>query len=403
MTCDGYTAYVHYRVQIDAIGAIDTFKWSDDGGTTWQATGVQITGVYQDLNNGVKIKFDQTTYHTNADYWDFYAGDGIFLGERLIYYFKNYGGSDLVYHSFHKGTTTQGVDSQLQFEVPEWNETMRNTAYSYFRLTYDVNAWQQLGDYTVVLKGKKLYDPRIDDTQFSRNPALVWLDFLTNKRYGLGVPLTAIDLDSVMDVANWCDANDYYFDGIILDRTYFGDHLEQILMNFRAFTIWSEGKYYLKVFTDDAAVMALDENDVEISPDSFQINIPGIDESPNLVKTTFSDSLMNFTANFATEQDLSAISFTGDPTPFEMTLIGTANIAQAQALSKYTLMRFKYNTTYSLLVHPRCYVLEPGDMVTVTHEFPAWTAKKLRVKDLILNQDGKVNMTFMDEDSSIYI
>jgi len=61
-----------YRVQIDATGTPDTFEWSDDGGATWDATGVAITGGVQTLNNGVTITFAATTGHTLSNRWDFY-------------------------------------------------------------------------------------------------------------------------------------------------------------------------------------------------------------------------------------------------------------------------------------------------------------------------------------------
>lgn len=65
---------VNYKVEIDATGTPDTFKWSDDGGTTWDATGVAITGAAQTLNNGVTVTFTATTGHTLADYWTFSTG-----------------------------------------------------------------------------------------------------------------------------------------------------------------------------------------------------------------------------------------------------------------------------------------------------------------------------------------
>jgi hypothetical protein len=402
MTCDGYGAALHYRVQIDGVGTPNTFKWSDDGGTGWDATAIPITpGILQDLNNGIKIKFDQAIGHTNADYWDFYAGDGIFIGERLIHYYKNYGGLDLAYHSFHPGSPTQGVDSQLQFEVPEWDEKMRNTAYSYFKLTYNENAWKSLSDFMIVAKGKKLYDPRNSSIAFSRNPALVWLDFMTNARYGLGVPVANVDLDSVIDVANWCDDNSYYFDGIILDRISFGDHMEQIMINFRVFTVWSQGVYYLKVFADDASVLSLTEDDVEITPETFKIDVPGIPETPNAVKATFSDKDNFFTANFAPRQDLAAIaaSYTGDPTTLELTLIGTTSMTQAKKIAKYALLRNTFNKEFTFNAHPRAWVLEPGDMLRVTHPFPGWTVekgyplgKKLRIKSMNIPQDENASI-----------
>ena len=404
MTCYGHQSAVHYRVQIDGVAAPNTFKWSEDGGVSWDASTVPITGALQSLSNGVKIKFDSLTGHTNADYWDFYAGDGIFIGERLIWYYKNYGGVDLAQHSFHPGSPTQGVDSQLHFEVPEWNETMRNTAYSYFKLTYDANAWKSLSDFMIVAKGRKLLDPRNGATEFSRNPALVWLDFMKDARYGLGVPIASVDFDSVIDVANWCDDNDYYFDGIILDRIAFGDHMEQIMTNFRVFTIWSQGIYCLKVFADDASVMSLTEDDLEITPETFKIDVPGIPETPTSVKATFADKENFYTANFATRTDPAAVaaSYTGDPTTLELTLIGTTSMAQAKKIAKYALLRNTFNKEFTFNAHPRAWVLEPGDMILVTHSFPGWTEKKLRIKSMNIPQAGVVTLNCFDEDVSIY-
>jgi len=65
------TATLNYRIQIDATGTPDTFSWSDDGGSTWDATGVAISGAVQALNNGVTITFSATTGHTLSDRWDF--------------------------------------------------------------------------------------------------------------------------------------------------------------------------------------------------------------------------------------------------------------------------------------------------------------------------------------------
>ncbi|GEM_PF-3057489 len=72
-TFSGSTS-LDYKVQIDGLGTPDTFKWSDDGGATWNATGVAITGSAQTLNNGVTITFAATTGHTNGDSWSFVAG-----------------------------------------------------------------------------------------------------------------------------------------------------------------------------------------------------------------------------------------------------------------------------------------------------------------------------------------
>jgi hypothetical protein len=62
---------LNYKIEINTTGTPDTFKWSDDGGSTWDATEVNITGSAQLLNYGVNITFVNTTGHTLGDYWTF--------------------------------------------------------------------------------------------------------------------------------------------------------------------------------------------------------------------------------------------------------------------------------------------------------------------------------------------
>ena len=59
-----------YRVKVDAVAATDTFTWSEDGGSSWEATGVGMTGSAQELNKGITVTFAATTAHTLNEYWE---------------------------------------------------------------------------------------------------------------------------------------------------------------------------------------------------------------------------------------------------------------------------------------------------------------------------------------------
>ena len=61
----------NYLVEIDATGSPDTFKWSDDGGSSFRATGVSITGNPQLLSEGISVTFGATTGHALNDQWTF--------------------------------------------------------------------------------------------------------------------------------------------------------------------------------------------------------------------------------------------------------------------------------------------------------------------------------------------
>lgn len=60
-------------IQIDGTGTPDTFKWSKDGGKSWDAETVAITGAAQILIEGIAVTFTATTGHTSGVKWYFTA------------------------------------------------------------------------------------------------------------------------------------------------------------------------------------------------------------------------------------------------------------------------------------------------------------------------------------------
>lgn len=62
-----------YYVRIDGVGTgtggVDTFEWSTDNFATTEATGVDITGGFQELEYDLGIRFNATTGHTSGDTW----------------------------------------------------------------------------------------------------------------------------------------------------------------------------------------------------------------------------------------------------------------------------------------------------------------------------------------------
>jgi len=62
----------YYKVQIDGGGSPNTFRWSDDGGLTWDQTNRPCTPSTP-LNNGVYVGFATSVGHVVGDYWTFTA------------------------------------------------------------------------------------------------------------------------------------------------------------------------------------------------------------------------------------------------------------------------------------------------------------------------------------------
>lgn len=68
VACDKATSE-DFVVRIDGNETADTFEWSVDGGSSWEATDVAITGAAQTLSDTQTITFAATTGHTIGDRW----------------------------------------------------------------------------------------------------------------------------------------------------------------------------------------------------------------------------------------------------------------------------------------------------------------------------------------------
>lgn len=62
-----------YKIIIDSIGDTDTFKWSDNGGRTFNAINVSLSTGSISLNHGISISFDVTTGNEVGDSWIFHS------------------------------------------------------------------------------------------------------------------------------------------------------------------------------------------------------------------------------------------------------------------------------------------------------------------------------------------
>ncbi len=105
------------------------------------------------------------------------------------------------------GTEGQLADPNLVAEVPNWtaNHRGRGVAGVYVRMTYNRDAYPTgTPNVSAVVRGKKLFDPRNDETKWGMNIALMGRDYVHGK-YGLGVAAADIDDVAIIASANNCD------------------------------------------------------------------------------------------------------------------------------------------------------------------------------------------------------
>jgi len=137
-------------------------------------------------------------------------------------YYKD--GASLISVQPFFGLDNQPVSSLLD-ESTNWgsNHKLSGVAYLAFKFTWNQDAFTGgVPDVKVTLKGRKVYDPRLDSTKggsgahrqddsttwaFSNNPALCLLDYIRNSRFGKGLPNSAFETnyDSFKTSATTCE------------------------------------------------------------------------------------------------------------------------------------------------------------------------------------------------------
>lgn len=107
----------------------------------------------------------------------------------------------------HLGTSNDPADATLISEVGgKWdaNRVLRGFTYTYIRLNLNQQEFQGgIPSIEVLIKGKKVFDPRTNTTAWSENPALCLYDYLRSDF--CGVPITDIPSSDVENAADICD------------------------------------------------------------------------------------------------------------------------------------------------------------------------------------------------------
>lgn len=330
----------------------------------------------------------------------------IFLGDKL---YTEYG--DKFYYEFFRGTADQAVCSTLATataaEAEPWNEPKHYTAYIYCRFEYDPDVFQGLPDITMVVEGMEVYNPMTGVTEYTRNPALHALDYMTrsSKRGGMQISSARVDTDLIESAASYCDTKGWTCDICLRDERSAIDHFQGILNTFRGDLIYSDSIFQLKYrdLNYESPVMDLTENDVvEQGASTLRIEQPSIFNTPNAVRCRYINEEKKYTFDDFILSDSVAIAADGDYREQVAEFPGMLNPSNVAKMAAYLLERARLNKTASLVIGSRGMALEPHDLITLTHSWPGWDKKIMRVSGASISYDGNVALSLEEEYASFY-
>ena len=277
---------------------------------------------------------------------------------------------------------------------------------------------------------------------WSDNPAWIYYDLLTNKRYGLGTYLRDIDIIdkwTLYEIGMYCDAVTMHdgssttnsvgagrfiglddgFGGLeprfscnilMKDQTNAFDAIQNLARSFRAMTYFDNSCVSVKVdrpyFFEDVndpsnGASARNKfpphlifNNLNVKDGMF--SYADVDRSTKLsaVEVSFLDKRNNFTSQTEYVEDPEAIKYAGLNFK-QIEGIGCTSKAQAHRLAKYVLFESQYTTeTISFNAGLESLLVQPGDIIRVEDEMKNFT----RNYGTVLGVSGQTNYT--DPDSS---
>lgn len=391
---------------LDIGGSTPNYSFGQLANTKSQLLPVPI--VYGRCRVGGNV-FMQTFYDDSLQKMDMFVG----VSEGPIQSIKSVYANDLVLIDENGDVVHELADSSINLHLgaPDQVADSRdpganaypNTAY----IALTLKAQDGLSGNPVIssiVEGRKVWTP--SGTVFTRNPAWIVYDFLTNTRYGVGIPTEYIDLDSFTAAATYCDhpidgEPRFTLDYIIDTQRPAVDHLQAMMGCFRGYFL-ARDKIELHVEQSGSVYKALTPDN--FVKDSFTWWQKSGDDSPNRIVIEWIDPNNHYeqsSAPFEIQEDIQARGV------FEksISLLGVTRPEQVGRLGNYLLETARRVQNFcAFQVSTQDADIEAGEIISITYpDFTGWSAKAFRVlKVQDEGQTGNVTITCAEYDAAVY-
>ena len=317
--------------------------------------------------------------------------------------------------NFHLGSPDQTADTDLVSESTHWTDTcrLRGIAYMYIRMKYNADVYPDgIPEFTAVVKGKKVYDPRTSTTAYSDNPALCLRDYLTAS-YGVAEDTANIDDALVTTAANVCDQTNtiagttrYTCNGSFTTSVTPYDMINNMLTSMDGSLWYAQGSWRMKPAYWTAPVLDLNEDDlrsnISVSTRHSRRN------NFNTVKGTFRGEESNWqTTDYPQVNSPASIAAdNGQVSTADVDLPFTDNSIEARRIARISLDRNRQQLVVSASFGLKTLQVQVGDNIRLTNSRFGWTNKEFEVVSwnfgLTDGLDLQTQMTLRETAESVY-
>jgi len=308
--------------------------------------------------------------------------------------------------SQHLGTPGQTADVMLRAALPDkWpiTATLNGLCYTVIRLDLNHPEFQGgLVPIEVLLRGKKLYDPRTTLTIWSQNNALAIRDYLISPM--CGVPAEDIPDDFVITAANVCDEAQtfgprYTINGVVTSDQNQSEVLEGMADSMAGSivaTAWqiSAGKYV-------APVASFAQDDIV---GSVAIN-PGISDADmfNGIRGKFiSPDNFHVVTDFTPYQNPTYVTIDGGEVWADKNYPWTDAVQRVHNLTRIETEDQRNGYTMKADFSLKAFARKINDRIIFTSALFGQTDKVFRVTDRVITPNGFIELTLKEDAASIW-
>jgi hypothetical protein len=328
----------------------------------------------------------------------------------------------------HYGTDGQSASTLLS-TLTNWgsNHKLSGLCYLAIRFKWNQDAFTGVPKVQAKIQGKKVktYNSSLVEqtASYQTNPAWCLLDYLTNERYGKGLAISEIDLQSFYDASQVCITQVTPYSGgsdiNIFDTNTAIDTSQTIISNVREFLKgcrgylpYTQGKYSLIIETTGTASITLNEDDII---GGYNLSIPSKNEKYNRVIVGFVNPDRNYQVD---EVQFPPIDDSGLPSADQHANMKTADGGfllegrfdfktitsqyQAEEMAEVILRRSREALTLGITVSFDAYDLAIADIVNITHSSLGFSSKPFRVMGITFNEDFTIGLSLVEHQDSHY-
>ena len=316
------------------------------------------------------------------------------------------------------GGDSQSASSLLS-TLTNWgsNHKLSGVSYIAFRIEWDADKYTGIPNIQAKVQGKLIstYDGSSNETsnQYSTNPAFILLNYLTDTRFGKGIPIANIDIPSFYTASTVCATQITPYTGasqinlidtnVVLDTSNkIMDNVRNLLRGMRGLLTYQQGKYRLVVETTGSSVLTLNKDNVI---GGMQVQSEKKNSKFNKIQATFINPEKNYQSDTIVYDTNHSTYLSEDGSILQEGAIDLPTITspyQAKEMAKLVLLRSRNSLSVSLTANYEAMNLAVGDIVALTEDLTGFSAKNFRVAGLGINSDYTVSLSLTEHQDSFY-